>query len=50
MLITRDAVSSLEWTAVVVISLGVGIASLPVRAVIPEARSRHFDRSAQSAD
>jgi drug/metabolite transporter (DMT)-like permease len=31
MLITRDAISSLEWTAVVVISLGVAIASLPAR-------------------
>ena len=29
MLITRDPISSLEWTAIVVISVGVAIASLP---------------------
>jgi len=34
LLITRDSISSLEWTAIVVISLGVTLASLPVRAAV----------------
>jgi drug/metabolite transporter (DMT)-like permease len=31
MLITRDSISSLEWTAIIVISLGVAVGSLPAR-------------------
>jgi drug/metabolite transporter (DMT)-like permease len=31
MLITRDAISFLEWTAIIVVSVGVTVASLPAR-------------------
>ena len=48
MLITRDSISSLEWIAIVVISLGVAIASLPVHAAVLEPRFRSFDRRARS--
>ena len=47
MLITRDSISSLEWTAIVVISLGVLIASLPVHTAF-EPRFRSFNRRARS--
>ncbi len=50
MLITRDSISSLEWTAIVVISLGVVIASLPVHTAVQEPRQRLFHRRARSPD
>jgi len=48
MLITRDSIASLEWTAIVVISLGVLMASLPVRVAVLEPRFRSFHRRARS--
>src|SRR5205823_5069764 len=50
LLITRDSISSLEWAAIVVISLGVAIASLPVHVAVQEPRQRWFHRRARSAD
>jgi len=46
LLITRDSISPLEWAAIVVISLGVAIASLPVHVAVQDLRQRLFHRRA----
>lgn len=48
MLITRDAISPFEWIAIVVISFGVAIASLPVRATAREPGHWKMRRRTQS--
>jgi drug/metabolite transporter (DMT)-like permease len=50
LLITRDSISSLEWTAIGVISLGVAVASLPARALLAGPRKEVFAYRAKPVD
>jgi drug/metabolite transporter (DMT)-like permease len=50
LLITRDSISSLEWTAIGVISLGVAVASLPARALLAGPRQEVFAYRAKPVD